>query len=261
MDNSLVAFIIVFSALVLTVLGFFIYELAKQKSKCKNVDCGTYGVCDSATGKCVCEGNYIADRCDVPQPLPSPTGKCSGVDCGAHGACDSTKGKCECRDGYTGDRCDVPPTGKCSGVNCGANGTCDGTTGKCICKNGYTGTVCEISPPSPQPPKPCTVGGTECNKGQGEFCDPTALVCKTAESIGLIRDAIYLQEGGGSSVITNVKPSTALACKRACLTNPDCKGLTLIPSNDDCYLMKAGDWWRTVTNPNPAAPRYAWVKP
>ena len=111
---------------------------------CIDVQCGSFGTCNSATGKCDCKSGYTGDKCQTPPDL------CIDVQCGSFGTCNSATGKCDCKSGYTGDKCETPPD-LCLGIQCGSFGTCNSTTGKCDCKSGYTGDKCETPPILNQP--------------------------------------------------------------------------------------------------------------
>ncbi len=114
---------------------------------CENVDCGTGGVCNEATGICECAFGYetgvVTGEC-------IPKGECEGdTNCAyMSGVCNVQTNQCVCADGYVTNAQGICIADACFGVDCGDNGTCNAESGTpiCECTSGYSGTACEIAP-------------------------------------------------------------------------------------------------------------------
>lgn len=94
---------------------------------CPN-NCTGRGLCDGASGTCVCDPGLTGAACDLVDP-PCP------ARCTDRGRC--VRGICRCKTGYSGRDCSVTCPGRCSG-----HGDCE--LGLCSCEPGYTGVDCSL---------------------------------------------------------------------------------------------------------------------
>lgn len=151
---------------------------------------GSYGVCDVASGRCMCtNGNYgtrCQDECQTDSHCGGPgmvtrTGTSQAI-----GTCDAMN-RCKCANGWSGKQCRVAPAGgKCKvDADCGWGGKVNGrcVDGKCVCnadsdgKPGYTGVFCEKV--FEEQDIPCK---TSANCPPKSKCDPNTNTCYNPSS-------------------------------------------------------------------------------
>lgn len=143
------------------------------KQDCADVccGCGTHGVCDTASKKCVCDKGYAGAKCDMPACNMESDLPCSG-----HGSCDPATNACTCWEKWMGLECSAKFPGVCEGIlnctvdkcdcmpsrcvnMCSGHGDC-GEDGRCTCANDFTGLDCSFNLGCPND---CS-GHGECHK-------------------------------------------------------------------------------------------------
>lgn len=157
--------------------------------------CSGHGECNTATGKCDCQPDYMGESCETKLCVGfievgsdcfghgmCQMGKCDCADgwgmfsnrtgpqscqdrvcvadCGVHGRC--VDGICACFQGWTGQMCRDP---QCAG-GCSGHGTCTFITlnspGECSCDYGWAGAACHrpaVYATQPACPEDCTGNG------------------------------------------------------------------------------------------------------
>ena len=108
LKSSHIKYIAIVSLIIIIIIILAIYFLRRGRGaydKCKGVDCGQFGKCDTSTGSCICNENYYGVNCQ---------NKCiaSADDifgCNAHGTCNVGSGNCDCfkvnGKGWEGNTC------------------------------------------------------------------------------------------------------------------------------------------------------------
>jgi len=194
-----------------SISGPALFTVSKQIGGTKeNAVCSNRGVCDTATGDCMCNTNYATSNgvagsgtrgdCGYPtatiQVCPGPGSP--PVACSAHGTCSGNpRYTCDCSDGWTGSDCserlcpkDVSwftlPNANNEAhlfehVECSNMGTCDRTAGVCTCEEGWTGSACQ---------KLTCAGGVNPCSGHGQCLDMSALA-DLSTSNGELRGITY----------------------------------------------------------------------
>lgn len=114
------------------------------KQKCEGVVCGVGATCDSNTGRCVCEPNFVGNPDSICMPpITMPT---CAPGCGINAHCEYglVENVCSCNAGTFGnpyEGCQTENIRKCEKTSCGKNAIClNGITSvECQCKSGFYG--------------------------------------------------------------------------------------------------------------------------
>lgn len=163
----------------------------KARGTKENAWCSNRGLCDTETGRCVCDqdkwdssdgyGNR-GTRGDCGVAVDLPILDCPGeVPCSGHGACrdDAAVGEfpefaCECQAGWTSSDCSerTCPFGRTwygrptaedeahvAYEECSGFGLCDRADASCACAPGFTGSSCQYTLCPSATPAPCNGNG------------------------------------------------------------------------------------------------------
>nr|CAD7454512.1 unnamed protein product [Timema tahoe] len=226
---------------------------------------GHADICDTETGKCICEDNTAGDNCErcnrgyYGNALQGTEYDCKVCPCPNHGACtqliDETVVCLECPKGYGGPRCDLcsdsyfgDPTGRfgpvhvCQPCDCNENvdpnavGNCNRTTGECLkCIYNTAGFSCdqctrasvnwEMGPPNP--PLKLLAG-----YGLGFYGDALASLKGDCKQCQCYRSGT-LESGFGPPVCDQVSGQ--------CQCKPNVKGKNCEQCEDGYYNIVSGE--------------------
>ncbi|CAA79620.1 glp-1/Notch intracellular domain [Caenorhabditis elegans] len=174
-------------------------DLPLQRPHCSrsNGTCYNDGRC--INGFCVCEPDYIGDRCEINRKdfkFPDIQ-SCKYNPCVNNATCIDLKNSgysCHCPLGFYGLNCEQHLL--CTPTTCANGGTCEGVNGviRCNCPNGFSGDYCEIKDRQLCSRHPCKNGGVckntgycECQYGYtGPTCEEVLVIEKSKETV--IRD-------------------------------------------------------------------------
>jgi len=73
----------------------------------------------------------------------------------------------------------------------------------------------------------------QCKSNEGEFCNNS--VCTRPGDIGLIDSKTYYNPDRSKQGISKFHGYNAAKCKQICIDDPNCGGITFVPSASDCY--------------------------
>ena len=166
----------VLGALVAGVLGPAVAQQLGHGARVCNLDCGRHGVCDLASGACVCDRGFEGDRCEVniddcANALVGPDACLNGGTC-IDGLATFT---CECAAGFSGWLCQSDMD-ECASHPCMNGATCIESSSDrriapqafwCKCASGFGGEECGVDIDECAD-SPCEHGGT-CTNLMGDF--------------------------------------------------------------------------------------------
>ncbi|KAI8508916.1 hypothetical protein Bbelb_127640 [Branchiostoma belcheri] len=174
--------------------------------------CQNGGVCDDATGVCVCAPGFRGVNCEKACPAgffgPTCQSRCTFTNCREKLICLPDPYGCSCAAGFKGldcnQECDVGTFGPGCTLTCNCqSGGCSSTTGSCTngCKPGWSGDSCQIASNS-----------------------PIDYFSK--------RENHFLLNGR----LTELTDTSVDECARRCVNTPECKSINYFRDENKCWL-------------------------